>query len=175
MDVKGYVTKEEFNLEIELLRDKINVLEKNKADKEIIAEIREQISILGTKITDMKETRLEFKEELDKLNLKIQDNNINNIKIQEQQQQNKQQLLEVKDTIKNLNINLVDLKSTLDNSLWNTFCRLYNKYKSVKIITLICIIVFVTLLISALFFYTSNADYSKKFKDLYTFFRGVFK
>lgn len=168
-----YVLKEDFENELEKLKENIKELQTGKADKKTLSKIREEISILNEKINEMKDDNKEYREALKELTNTVNKNNITNATIITTQKVNEEKLIEMKEDLHELVVQMSAFKTTMDNSFWNTFCRLYNQYKIIKIIVWILSLTFVVVLVSACMFYTSNAEYAQKFKNVYDFLKGL--
>ncbi|MCR3759139.1 hypothetical protein KYB31_09070 [Clostridium felsineum] len=159
----NYITKENFEKEIQKIKADIRELQEGKADKETLNKIKETIGILNEKLSDMKDDNKDFKEELQKLSDVINNSNIDTAEMKANQKNIDEKIVDLKADIggiqeqfSGLSKDIQVIRNSLDNSLWNTYVRLYKDYKFIRICTRFLIAMFIIIMFSSCFFYVSN-------------------
>ncbi|KHD34370.1 hypothetical protein NL50_17440 [Clostridium acetobutylicum] len=183
----NYVTREELDIalqDIEKIKAKVNLLEEKKADAEVLQGIKSDIKLLNNSIESMKSDRTEdkemireLKEEVRTLNDTINNSNIDTAEMKVNQKNIDEKIVDLKADIgeiqaqfSNLSKDIQVIRNSLDNSLWNTYVRLYRDYKFIRVCTRFLIVMFIIIMFSSCFFYVSNGIPWDKIKTIIGWF-----
>jgi len=161
-----YVTQGQFKValqNIDKIKEEIQRLKENKADKEVLQNIKQDIAVLTKSIEDMHSDRAEDKEAIKKLTDEVKSLsniingfNIDTVEMKVNQKNIDEKIVDLKSDISSLSADMQAIKSSLDNSLWNIFCKLYKQYMFVRVCTKFLIAMFIVIMFSSCFFYVSN-------------------
>lgn len=181
----AYVTQQEFNIalqDIEKIKDEITCLKENKADKEVLQNIKQDIAVLKKSIEDMhsdrtedKETIKKLTEEVKRLNETVTNYSIANEKIKVNQENTLEKINDFKEDMKNMQEQMQQmsqsintLNNTFQNLPSNIFAKMYNQYPLFKAAVRFLIVIFIIIMFTSCSFYVKNGVPWSQLKSIFT-------
>lgn len=169
-----YVLRTKYEADISKIKMEIENLKEHKADRKVLQGIKQDIAVLTEQINNMQSDRQEDKEviadlrdEIKNISKLVNNSTLTSVEIRSNQKHTDEKLTDVQGQITTINASISNIKESIDNSFFNILYKLYVQYRGVKVVTWFIIVILLITLFSAFMFYVQNGIPWNSIKDTF--------